>query len=126
TWGVPVRVALALSLLFGFFVLVVAVIGGALGLSIFAFTSSHAFAGIKLAAIGLVVAGALISALWKALQVKQKPGGVPLTRDQQPELWATIDELAAIAQTRGPDEVRLIPQVNAAVWEESSLFGVKS
>src|SRR5207244_3243782 len=36
------------------------------------------------------------------------------------------DELAHIAQTRGPDEVRLVPEVNAAVMEQASLLGLQS
>jgi len=51
---------------------------------------------------------------------------VPLTRADAPALWRLVDELAAAAATRPPDEIILIPQVNAAVSERTVLMGLIS
>lgn len=54
------------------------------------------------------------------------PGGLVLTEQDQPGLWAEVRQLAATAGTRAPDEIRLVPEVNAAVSEETSLLGLRT
>ncbi|MFE6648902.1 M48 family metallopeptidase [Nocardioides sp. NPDC057772] len=54
------------------------------------------------------------------------PGGLVLTEQDQPALWAEVRQLAAAAGTRAPDEIRLVPEVNAAVSEETSLLGLRT
>ncbi|OIJ26177.1 M48 family metallopeptidase [Nocardioides luteus] len=54
------------------------------------------------------------------------PGGLVLTEQEQPGLWAEVRQLAATAGTRAPDEIRLVPEVNAAVSEETSLLGLRT
>ena len=54
------------------------------------------------------------------------PGGLVLTEQEQPGLWAEVRALAATAGTRAPDEIRLVPEVNAAVSEETSLLGLRT
>ncbi|MGY0389749.1 M48 family metallopeptidase [Nocardioides sp. WG-D5] len=54
------------------------------------------------------------------------PGGLLLTEHEQPGLWAEVRQLAAAAGTRAPDEIRLVPDVNAAVSEETSLLGLRT
>ena len=54
------------------------------------------------------------------------PGGLVLTEQDQPGLWAEVRDLAATAGTRAPDEIRLVPEVNAAVSEETSLLGLRT
>lgn len=54
------------------------------------------------------------------------PGGLVLTEQDQPGLWAEVRDLATAAGTRAPDEIRLVPEVNAAVSEETSLLGLKT
>ncbi|MER7560225.1 M48 family metallopeptidase [Nocardioides sp. NPDC126508] len=54
------------------------------------------------------------------------PGGLVLTEQDQPGLWAEVRQLAATAGTRAPDEIRLVPEANAAVSEETSLLGLRT
>lgn len=54
------------------------------------------------------------------------PGGLVLTEQDQPALWAEVRQLAATAGTRAPDEIRLVPEVNVAVSEETSLLGLRT
>jgi len=56
----------------------------------------------------------------------QPPVGVALTRSAQPRLWAVVDELAAAAGTRTPDEIRLVPDSKAALSENARLLGLRS
>ena len=54
----------------------------------------------------------------------QEPGGLVLTEQDQPGLWAEVRELAAATATRAPDEIRLVPDVNAAVSEATRPFAL--
>src|SRR5262249_15500074 len=70
-------------------------------------------------------AGAVAVAIWKAIRAKpQPPKGLTVGPDQASVLWTTVHELANEAGTRVPDEIRLVPDVNAAVLEESRLLGL--
>ncbi|MDG4823218.1 M48 family metalloprotease [Asanoa sp. WMMD1127] len=67
----------------------------------------------------------LAVAMWRAIRHKPEPAaGVPLTPGEAPQLWATVQELAAAVRTRVPDEIRLVPDVNAAVSEDARLLGL--
>jgi Zn-dependent protease with chaperone function len=52
------------------------------------------------------------------------PCGISVTPQEQPELWARVRSLAEQAGTRAPDEIRLVPMVNAAVSEDTHLMGL--
>lgn len=120
------RVALAVAMLFGFFVIVLGLTVGLAGLVVYAFTTGHGGLGaIKLGLLAAVLAAAIGGAVLKAVKIKREPTGVPLTREAQPELWRVVDELAVIAGTRAPDDIRLVGDVNAAVWEETGLLGLR-
>lgn len=123
--GVRLRAGTSVVLLAGFFVLLAVVIGGLTGLAIYALATGR-LAGIKLVIVAGVAIFAIGGALYKVLKLRPAPHGAVLTRADQPELWQAVDELAVVAQTRGPDEIRLVPEVNAAVREESKLLGLRS
>lgn len=53
------------------------------------------------------------------------PNGVPLYRDDAPELWAMLTELGETIGTRLPDQVWLTSAPGASVVEQASLFGLK-
>ncbi|MCP2261953.1 Zn-dependent protease with chaperone function [Streptoalloteichus tenebrarius] len=122
---VPLRAVLALVLLVGFFVLVLALTVGVAGVAVYALTTGHGVGGIKLGLLAGAVALAVGAAVRSVLRVKPQPYGAVVDRAAQPHLWAVVDELAATARTRGPDEIRLVPEVNAAVFEEAPLLGLR-
>ena len=79
----------------------------------------------KLGYVTLAVAIAILLALWKVARSKPEPmPGVVVTPDHAPELWQQVRDLAGQANTRAPDEIRLIPMVNAAVSEDAKLLGL--
>lgn len=124
--GVRLRAGLGVTLLVGFFVLVFGIVGLCVFGAVYGLTSGHLGGGIRLAAIAIVVGAAVGTALWKVLRTKVEPYGARVDRADQPELWRMIDELAAAANTRGPDEVWLVADVNAAVWERDQLLGLRA
>lgn len=126
TVGVRLRAGLGVVLLVGFFVLVLGIVGLFLFLGVYGLTTGHVLGGVKLAIIAGVVVIAIGTALRKVLSTKTEPHGARVDRTDQPELRRMIDELAVAANTRGPDEVWIVPDVNAAVWEESKLLGLRS
>jgi Zn-dependent protease with chaperone function len=54
----------------------------------------------------------------------RKPPGIAVSPAEEPRLWARVRELAAVVGTRPPREIRLVPDVNAAVWEDTKLLGL--
>ncbi|MFJ8964340.1 M48 family metalloprotease [Lentzea sp. NPDC102401] len=111
------RAALALVMLAGFFVL-------ALGLTVLLgvlayvlFDRGDVEGGAFLTALTLIVGGPSLYAMVRAFWARPRPTGVPLTRATHPELWRHVDELAVLAGTRSPDDIRLVNEANAGVWE---------
>jgi Zn-dependent protease with chaperone function len=119
------RAALSLVLLAGFYVVTLAVVVGMGALSWWAFQSDSEAAAAKLGFFTAAVAVAVVVALWKVARARPEPDeGPTLTPVDAPALWDTVRELAAAADTRVPDDVRLIPDVNAAVSEDTRLLGL--
>ncbi|PRY46363.1 M48 family metallopeptidase [Umezawaea tangerina] len=120
------RVALALSVLVGFLVVAVGLVLGPAVLVVRAFAEGHGGAGaVGLGVVAALVALAIGRVVLAAVRVGPEPPGVPVTREAQPELWRVVDELAAVAGTRAPDAVRLVPEVTAAVRERTPLSGLR-
>jgi Zn-dependent protease with chaperone function len=119
------RAALSVLLLVGFYVLALGAVVGLGAATVWAF-SEHAGAGAaKLGFLTVVVAIGLVVALWRVARAEQHgPNGVVLTEPDAPELWATVRELAQVADTRAPDEIRLVADVNAAVSEDTRFLGL--
>ena len=111
------RAGLALALLAGFFVLAVTLFAGLGGLALTLFQREDVVGGLLLAGLAVVLGGPPLVAMAIAVWVSPRPTGVALTRAAHPELWHHVDELARIAGTRGPDDVRLVGHANASVWE---------
>ncbi|AEV89023.1 HtpX-like protease [Actinoplanes sp. SE50] len=85
----------------------------------------HGAGAVKLSYLLLAAVGAVLAGLWRAIRAKPgHPHGLIVTPDQTPELWHQVRQLAAEAGTRAPDEIRLVPEVNAAVDEETRLLGL--
>jgi Zn-dependent protease with chaperone function len=69
--------------------------------------------------------GAVGVAMWRAFRAKpEPPAGLPITPEWAPDLWETVHRLAGQVGTRMPDEIRLVPEVNAAVLERSRFLGL--
>ncbi|MEU7475307.1 M48 family metalloprotease [Lentzea sp. NPDC042327] len=111
------RSVLALVLLAGFFVLGAAVTAGLVALSVWRFRIGDFQGGGWVGFIAAAVGFPLLWAVVRAVYARPEPTGVPLGRAAHPELWRHVDELAALAGTRSPDDVRLVPEPNAGVWE---------
>ncbi|MET9265567.1 M48 family metalloprotease [Amycolatopsis sp. NPDC004079] len=119
------RALLAVLLLAGFPVLVLAVAGAMIWLEIAAYQHSPLTAG----RLGFLVAPVLY-VLFTALLTFERTRdddvpGLPVTPGEQPELWAAVRELAQEIGTRPPDEIYLIPQVNASVYEQTHWLGLR-
>lgn len=121
-----VRAALAFSLLSGFYLLVVIILGATVAFDVWALTDLH-FGILKIAALLSLASLALVRALWMVSRAKdgERPG-VAVTREQEPELWRTVEELAERVRTAPPDEIRLVAEVNAAVSEDTRFLGLRA
>jgi len=118
------RAAVAVVLLAGFYVLVAAFTAGTAIFDYYAVRYGHA-GGFKIAALATLGALAMLRGVFVVGRRKdvQQPG-VPVTPGDEPELWRTVAELATRVRTRVPDEIRLVPDVNAAVSEDARLLGL--
>ncbi|WP_026257687.1 M48 family metallopeptidase [Actinopolymorpha alba] len=118
------RAAIAVSMLAGFYVLALAVVG-ALGLAGYLIVT-NANGGLQIVIALVAAAVAILVGLAKALKRPRfTPHGVQLLEHDQPQLWAMVRDLAARVVTRPPDEIWLVPEVNAAVTEDASMLGLR-
>lgn len=119
------RATVAVVMLFGFYVLALAIVGGLGWLTVAAFDRGMGAAGSKLGYVTIAVAVGILVALWRVIRARpQPPAGLPVSPQQAPELWGIVTELAAQLKTRRPDQILLVPDVNAAVTEEARLLGL--
>lgn len=124
----PLRAALSVVLLAGFYVLALGMIGVLGGLTFLAVTEGRVWPTVQLGVLTLVSVAGVVLALVRVARAARAAGrgeaGVLLTRQDAPELWRHLHELARIVRTRMPDEVRLVPEVNAAVSEDTRFLGL--
>lgn len=118
------RALASLVMLVGFFVFAFVLL--ILSLIVGFWAASHAHAAIKLVLIAVLgFGGAIVVGAKRALFFKsEEPNGVLVSEGQAPHLWAEVRNLAQVAGTRPPDDIRIIPEVNAAVSEDSKLIGL--
>ncbi|MFG1696292.1 M48 family metallopeptidase [Nonomuraea sp. NPDC049309] len=120
------RAVLAFTLLAGFYVLVGLILAAAVFFDVLLVTDFHANL-VKFALVLTLAAGALVRAL---VMVSRRQGGeqpgVAVGREHEPVLWQTVEELAQRVRTAPPDEIRLVPEVNAAVSEDTKFLGMKA
>ncbi|MEU6999946.1 M48 family metallopeptidase [Nonomuraea sp. NPDC046570] len=120
------RAALAFSLLAGFYVLAGLVVAAALFFDVLLIIEFRVGV-LKPAIVLTLAAAALVQAIW--MVSRRKPGeqpGLAVTREQEPVLWRTVEELAQRVRTSPPDEIRLVAEVNAAVSEDTQLLGLRA
>jgi Zn-dependent protease with chaperone function len=120
------RAAVAAVMLAGFYVLALVMFLATILLGVWLAAVTNAAIAVKLVAPLIVASlGAVAVALWRTLRAKpEEPHGLPLTPQQAPYLWQMVHELAGVVRTRMPDEIRIVPDVNAAVVENSRLLGL--
>jgi Zn-dependent protease with chaperone function len=123
-----VRAVQSLGLLAGFYLLALGALGLVAVVDVLVLT--HLDSWFSFAALGLIVPSGLVAvALIRGVFLvrhpeDEAPPGISVSEQQQPELWARVRALAAQAGTREPDEIRIIPVVDAAVSENPRLLGL--
>lgn len=119
------RGLVALALLAGFYVIALSIIAVLAAVDIVA-VAHHRLVEIKLVVatvpVIFVVAGALVTAL---RPIPDPRAGVLVTRDGQPRLVRFVTSLAERVGVRAPDEIRLVPDMNAAVSERGGMLGLR-
>ncbi|MER7673277.1 M48 family metalloprotease [Kitasatospora sp. NPDC096128] len=122
------RAVTAVALLIGFYLLALGILVGLIALDVALYQASGEFRPglLKLwalsAAVGYPVARVVF--LTRRRKDDGELPGVLLARERQPELWALVDRISERTGVRGPAEIRLVPEVNAGVMEETRLLGL--
>ncbi|MER5635936.1 M48 family metallopeptidase [Kitasatospora sp. NPDC002227] len=121
------RAAQAVALLAGFYLLALAIVAGMIGIDVA--LASWGRGGplvAKIVVLTIAVAYPVVRLVFLTRRPADGGGdaGLPVTREQQPELWARVDRIAEQTGVRGPAEIRLVPVVNAGVREDTRLLGL--
>lgn len=119
----------AVGLLIGFYACAVGILLGLAAMDIVLVLRTNAatplFAESKVIGVSVVVAVPILRGLLITGRGRgDRPRGVPVIPQEQPGLWARVRSLAEQAGTRPPDEIWLVPLVNAAVSEDAHLMGL--
>jgi len=119
------RAVVAVTMMLGFYALILAVTGGLGWLAYLTIAAGHGVWGTVIGIVALLVAASVVVATARVLRARpETPSGLPLSREQAPELWSTVTDLARGLRTRLPDQVLLVPAPNAAVAEDARLLGL--
>ena len=119
-------VAQVLGLLAGFYLICIALVAGLTALTVVGFAEAGVnrltlfLSLVTLAAAFVVVRGVFVSTHLRVRDI----AGVEVTAADQPALWHRVHQLAAQVGTRPPRRIFLVPEVNAAVWENTWLLGL--
>lgn len=121
------RAALAVAFFFGFYILAFLIIGTLVGLGVLGIylaweKGNLNFVLIKLELFCLVGAYLITRAIIPE-RVKFVAPGPLLTREAHPRLFETIDSVAEALDQNTPDEVYLIPNMNAFVTQRGGFMG---
>jgi Zn-dependent protease with chaperone function len=120
-----VRAMLAVALLIGFYVVAIGIAAGLVFLVVeAAIVGLSGFALLKLGVLAAVIAFAIGKGLFGRRKGATEPPGMLVLERDQPTLWSEVRDLAAAVGTRMPDEIRVVPEVNAAVSEDAKLLGL--
>ncbi|TDC82604.1 HtpX-like protease [Micromonospora sp. KC606] len=119
------RALASVVMLIGFYVVALLQLAAVVALGIWLADHTSGLLAGKLLLPLVIALGAVAVGLWRAIRTKNEPPpGLVLDDRAAPALWATVRELATAVGTRAPDEIRLVPEVNAAVGEQSRLLGL--
>jgi Zn-dependent protease with chaperone function len=118
------RAVLAVGLLLGIYVLALGIVGAIVWLAVLAARHQlHDAVAGQLIGLAVVTAGGLLVGLLQKSRSGKDPGTL-LTPEAHPRLWTEVRALADTVGTRPPDEIRFLPDVNAAVSERARLLGL--
>lgn len=122
------RAAIAVGMLVGFYIVAAGIV---IGLAVAGWGIGHAV-GLKMIIVAGVVGFVVLRAVLVVSRSHQDSAEAEevrrqsrLTGQDQPELWAEVVRLADAVGTRPPDEIHLVPEVNAAVKEDASVLGLR-
>jgi Zn-dependent protease with chaperone function len=123
--SVALRAALVALLLVLFYVLALAAVAALVALSVLAFRAGIGTVAGKLGFVTVLVALALARAV-VAVERRSRDDlpGRPVSRAEEPQLWALVDDVARRLSTRPPEELRLVDDVNAFVTQDARLLGL--
>ncbi|HEY2950552.1 MAG TPA: M48 family metallopeptidase [Micromonosporaceae bacterium] len=120
------RAGISVLMLLGFYLVALLQLAGAAALTFWLTTRLPGAIAVKLTfPLFAATVGAVGVAIWRAFRARpEPPEGLPVDPDRAPDLWETVHRLAGKVGTRMPDEIRLVPEINAAVVEQSRLLGL--
>ncbi|MEH0935640.1 M48 family metallopeptidase [Micromonospora psammae] len=119
------RALASVVMLIGFYVVALLQLAAVVALGAWLYSHTSGALTGKLLLPLVIALGAVAVGLWRAIRTRNEPApGLILSERDAPGLWSTVRELAAAVGTRAPDEIRLVPEVNAAVGEQSRLLGL--
>ncbi|MBL0888216.1 M48 family metallopeptidase [Myceligenerans indicum] len=118
------RALTSLAALIGFYLFALAIIAG-LMIGGVLLTQASGPAGLKVILVAGVAAVGVVIALWKVATFKPEPApGIDVGPDEAPELWQLVGRLAQTVGTQPPAQIRLVPDLNAAVSEDTRMLGL--
>ncbi|WP_406202553.1 M48 family metallopeptidase [Kitasatospora sp. NBC_01560] len=122
------RAVMAVAMLAGFYLLALGIVAGLLAFDIGLYRSMGGLhlGVLKLWALSAAVGYPVVRVVFltRHRAADDELPGVLVTREQQPALWGLVDRIAERTALRGPAEIRLVPEVNAGVLEETRLLGL--
>ncbi|HYN93765.1 MAG TPA: M48 family metallopeptidase [Pilimelia sp.] len=120
------RAALTAIMLAGFYLTALVQLGLSIALAVWLGSMLNGAVAFKITLpLFTATVGAVAVALWKGMRARDDPPhGLSVGPDQAPALWGVVHQLAGEVGTRVPDEIRLVPEINAAVQENARLLGL--
>ncbi len=119
------RAAVAASLLVGFYLVGLVLLGSLVWLAVQLWAPLGGGIAGDVSGLAAGLAIGLAVPTWQVLRARPEPPDAVLLGDEQAsELWQLVRDVAGAVGTRVPDEVRLVTVVNAAVWEDAGRVGL--
>jgi Zn-dependent protease with chaperone function len=119
------RAVASIVMLFGFSVVALLQLIAAVAVLVWVGAQTNPSVGLKVGLPLVLAVGAALVGLGKAIRARPAPmPGLVLDEAHHGWLWGLVRQLADQVGTRAPDEIRLVPDVNAAVSEDARALGL--
>ena len=115
------RIALAVALLVGFYVLALGIVAF-FGWLIY-FSLAQGRVNLRILIFAPIVIFAILRGVFFVNRVDDVPG-VPVKPEEQPRLWELVRKVAGTMKAEVPDEIVLVPDVNAFVYQHTRFLGL--